>query len=67
LPQGIDDVALKYFVEAGCLAVRRVDKDDLKVTPFLVYILFAHFAQSADCQGDGGDDCAVAGQRRGRS
>ncbi len=28
--KGIDDVALKYFVEAGCLAVRRVAKDDLK-------------------------------------
>jgi T-complex protein 1 subunit alpha len=28
--KGIDDMALKYFVEAGCLAVRRVPKDDLK-------------------------------------
>lgn len=28
--QGIDDMSLKYFVEAGVLAVRRVNKDDLK-------------------------------------
>ena len=28
--KGIDDLALKYFVEAGVLAVRRVPKDDLK-------------------------------------
>lgn len=28
--KGIDDLALKYFVEAGVLALRRVPKDDLK-------------------------------------
>eukprot|EP00043_Microstomoeca_roanoka_P007796 m.75433 g.75433 ORF g.75433 m.75433 type:complete len:558 (-) comp13980_c0_seq1:520-2193(-) len=28
--QGIDDLCLKYFVEAGVMAVRRVHKDDLK-------------------------------------
>lgn len=28
--QGIDDLSLKYFVEANCMAVRRVTKDDLK-------------------------------------
>ena len=28
--KGIDDMALKYFVEAGALACRRVPKDDLK-------------------------------------
>ena len=28
--KGIDDLSLKYFVEAGCMAVRRVTKDDLK-------------------------------------
>lgn len=28
--QGIDDMAMKYFVEAGALAVRRVDRRDLK-------------------------------------
>lgn len=28
--QGIDDMALKYFVEAGIIAVRRVPKKDLK-------------------------------------
>jgi T-complex protein 1 subunit alpha len=28
--QGIDDLCLKYFVEAGAMAVRRVAKDDLK-------------------------------------
>ena len=27
--QGIDDLCLKYFVEAGAMAVRRVTKDDL--------------------------------------
>ena len=28
--KGIDDVAMKYFVEAGALCARRCDKDDLK-------------------------------------
>ena len=28
--KGIDDMALKYFVEAGCIACRRVPKDDLR-------------------------------------
>ncbi|CXI42037.1 T-complex protein 1 subunit alpha, putative [Plasmodium berghei] len=28
--QGIDDMPLKYFVEAGAIAVRRIKKDDLK-------------------------------------
>jgi T-complex protein 1 subunit alpha len=28
--KGIDDMTLKYFVEAGVLAARRVPKDDLK-------------------------------------
>lgn len=28
--KGIDDVYMKYFVEAGCVAVRRVDKADLR-------------------------------------
>lgn len=29
--QGIDDMCLKYFVEAGAMAVRRVEKPDLKI------------------------------------
>ena len=28
--KGCDDLALKYFVEAGAIAVRRVPKEDLK-------------------------------------
>ena len=28
--KGIDDAALKYFVDAGAIAVRRVKKDDLR-------------------------------------
>lgn len=28
--RGIDDFALKYFVEAGVIAVRRVKKGDLR-------------------------------------
>eukprot|EP01133_Synstelium_polycarpum_P017766 gene17766-21193_t len=28
--KGIDDLCLKYFVEAGCMAVRRCRKEDLK-------------------------------------
>jgi len=27
---GIDDIANKYLVEAGCLGVRRVPKSDLR-------------------------------------
>eukprot|EP00729_Bicosta_minor_P006662 gene6662-8520_t len=29
--QGIDDMCLKYFVEAGAMAIRRVDKSDMKI------------------------------------
>ena len=29
--QGIDDMCLKYFVEAGAMAVRRVPKEDMKI------------------------------------
>merc|ERR1712195_317748 len=29
--QGIDDMCLKYFVEAGCMAIRRVEKSDMKI------------------------------------
>lgn len=28
--KGIDDMALKYFVEAGAIAVRRVRKEDMR-------------------------------------
>jgi len=28
--KGIDDFALKYFVEAGVIAIRRVDKADIR-------------------------------------
>jgi len=28
--KGIDDFALKYFVEKGCIAIRRVNKNDLR-------------------------------------
>ena len=28
--KGIDDVCMKYFVEAGCICARRCNKDDLK-------------------------------------
>jgi len=28
--KGMDDMSVKYLVEAGCLGVRRVDKSDLK-------------------------------------
>ena len=28
--KGIDDVCLKYFVEAGCMAIRRCKKEDLR-------------------------------------
>lgn len=28
--KGIDDLCLKYFVEAGTIAIRRVKKEDLK-------------------------------------
>ena len=31
--KGIDDMSLKYFVEAGAIAVRRVPKDDLRRGP----------------------------------
>ena len=43
--KGIDDMAIKYFVEAGALAVRRVKKEDLrriaKLTGATMMITFA--------------------------
>ncbi len=38
--KGIDDMALKYFVEAGALACRRVSKDDLKYVGVLYSVLW---------------------------
>jgi len=29
--QGVDDMCLKYFIEKGAIAVRRIDKSDMKV------------------------------------
>lgn len=48
---GIDDMCLKYFVDAGAMAVRRVVKKDLKriakasggICPFFVVFLFLLF------------------------
>lgn len=31
--KGIDDMSLKYFVEAGVIACRRVPKEDLRYVP----------------------------------
>ena len=28
--KGIDDLCTKYFVEAGCIAIRRVEKKDIR-------------------------------------
>lgn len=33
--KGIDDLSLKYFVEAGALACRRVTKEDLRLAKLL--------------------------------
>ena len=33
--KGIDDMSLKYFVEAGAIACRRVPKEDLRSVWFL--------------------------------
>ena len=43
--KGIDDMSLKYFVEAGAIACRRVPKEDLKCVP--------------DWLGPGGGSCRV--------
>ncbi|XP_078443638.1 T-complex protein 1 alpha subunit [Wolffia australiana] len=57
--KGIDDMALKYFVEAGAIAVRRVRKDDLrhvaKATGASVVTTFA------DMEGDETFDAASIG------
>jgi T-complex protein 1 subunit alpha len=34
--KGIDDMSLKYFVEAGAIACRRVPKEDLRYHPLSV-------------------------------
>ena len=58
--QGIDDMMLKYFVERGVLAVRRVDKGDLrsiaKVTGGTVLLSLA------DLEGNESVDPALFGQ-----
>lgn len=50
--KGIDDMSLKYFVEAGAIAVRRVPKDDLRcafssTTPFIVHTALPHVPWNA--------------------
>ncbi|GAA0167444.1 chaperonin [Lithospermum erythrorhizon] len=58
--KGIDDMALKYFVEAGAIAVRRVRKEDLrhvaKATGATVISTFA------DMEGDETFDSSSLGQ-----
>lgn len=43
--KGIDDMSLKYFVEAGAIACRRVPKEDLRSDLFLFLPLFASWVQ----------------------
>ena len=33
--QGVDDLCMKYFVDAGAMAVRRCKKGDLQVWPLI--------------------------------
>ncbi|KAF3340891.1 T-complex protein 1 subunit alpha-like protein [Carex littledalei] len=58
--KGIDDMSLKYFVEAGAIAVRRVRKDDLrhvaKATGATVVTTFA------DMEGEETFDSSFLGQ-----
>jgi T-complex protein 1 subunit alpha len=42
--KGIDDMALKYFVEAGAIALRRVPKDDLRCMGAAWAHAWAHLA-----------------------
>jgi len=57
--KGIDDMAIKYFVEAGALAVRRVKKEDLrrvaKLTGGTMMITFA------DMEGNESFDASMLG------
>lgn len=59
--KGIDDLCLKYFVEAGSMAVRRVKKEDLKriakATGGSVVVTMA------DLEGDEVFDAANLGER----
>lgn len=34
---GVDDLCMKYFVEAGAMAVRRVKKGDFKIIPYIAH------------------------------
>lgn len=43
--KGIDDMSLKYFVEAGAIACRRVPKEDLRSVLFLSLPFFASWVQ----------------------
>ena len=55
--EGIDDMCLKYFVEAGAMAVRRVKKDDLRriarATGATVQISLATAGEEGEGEGEG--------------
>ena len=42
--KGIDDMSLKYFVEAGAIACRRVPKEDLRSVVLLSLVFVASWA-----------------------
>ena len=43
--KGIDDMSLKYFVEAGAIACRRVPKEDLRSVVFVSLLFVASWGQ----------------------
>ena len=46
--QGVDDLCMKYFVDAGAMAVRRCKKGDLQVWPLIA--MFPMLASTPACE-----------------
>ncbi|GIY82538.1 t-complex protein 1 subunit alpha [Caerostris extrusa] len=66
---GIDDLCLKYFVEAGAMAVRRCKKQDLKriarateVNKKLVHLLAQFVPSLANLEGEESFDASMLGE-----
>ena len=45
--KGIDDMSLKYFVEAGAIACRRVPKEDLRCVLWVIHRVHCDHARKA--------------------
>ena len=66
--KGIDDLCLKYLVEAGCIGVRRVKKEDLrriaKATGGQIMLTLADHTEDEEGKGEERYDASMLGEAR---